>query len=240
MATRTQDALRRAQMERTVQQAIDDFIDAKQAENLSAKTLSWYRWLLEKFAASLDDPHLRALTLAQARAFVAQLQGRTARYEHHPISPRKEGGLSDYTIAAYVRTLKVFSAWLARGRLHQDGSLRPPEAPQGRRAGDRGAVRRRDRPHPGRHQPQHLHRGAHPRHRAAAPGHGHPGVGALRPDPGAHRPGRRGDQGAGQGQEGALRAVSGWAPSGPWCATSTSSGRLPTPGSCSCPRTARR
>jgi site-specific recombinase XerD len=113
MVTKTQLALRRAQMDRTVANAINDFIDAKRAENLSPKTLHWYRWLLEKFAASLDDQRLASLSLAQARVFVAELQARNTRYEDHPISPRKEGGLSDYTVSAYVRTLKVFSHWLA-------------------------------------------------------------------------------------------------------------------------------
>ncbi len=58
MATRTEEALRRATVERTIQQAIDDFVDAKRAENLSAKTLNWYRWLLKKFAGSLNDQRL--------------------------------------------------------------------------------------------------------------------------------------------------------------------------------------
>ena len=99
MAARTQEALWRAKMERTVGQAIDDFIDAKRAENLSPKTLNWYRWLQEKFPASLADQRLASLTLAHARSFVAELQAREVRYEHHPVSPR---AYADVCLAAYI------------------------------------------------------------------------------------------------------------------------------------------
>ena len=44
---------------------------------------------------------------------MAHLQNRTTRFEAHPLTPPQEGGLSPYTVHGYVRTLKVFAAWLA-------------------------------------------------------------------------------------------------------------------------------
>ena len=56
------------------------------------------------------------LTLANARAFVAQLQERDTRYDDHPITPTQEGGLSPFTIHGYVRVIKAFASWL-----HEEG-----------------------------------------------------------------------------------------------------------------------
>ncbi len=91
-------------MELTLPSLVDEFIAAKQIEGRSAKTLSWYRWLLGKFSASMTDNRLPNFTLASARDFVAGLQARTTRYEHHPISPEKQGGLSVSTISAYRKS----------------------------------------------------------------------------------------------------------------------------------------
>ena len=100
-------------METTLSAYVDDFIATKKTEGRSVKTLSWYQWLLGKFCAYANDPALANFTLPMVRGFVAALQDRDTRYENHPISHQVEGGLSPHTISAYVRTLKVFSAWLA-------------------------------------------------------------------------------------------------------------------------------
>ena len=98
---------------------INLFVLSKQIEGRSQKTLIWYRGHLDRFAefATGDRPvALRDLTIAEARAFIAHLQGRTTRYEDHRLRPLKQGGLSPHTIHAYVRTLKVFGNWL-----HEEG-----------------------------------------------------------------------------------------------------------------------
>jgi site-specific recombinase XerC len=63
-----------------------------------------------------DPATLADVTLANARAFVAHLQGKTSRYADHDFRPEQAGGLSPRTIHAYVRTLKTFGNWL-----HEEG-----------------------------------------------------------------------------------------------------------------------
>ena len=99
-------------MELTLTELTDSFCATKLTEGLSPKTVTWYKWLLGKFIATLPEDKLPAFTLQATRDFVASLQARETRYENHPFSPKKEGGLSPYTISCYVRTLKVFSVWL--------------------------------------------------------------------------------------------------------------------------------
>ncbi len=100
-------------MQLTLPVLIDVFVSTKQTEGKSPKTTLWYKGNLNRFIAWLGGtPRLADFTLQNARAFVAHLQGRTTRYEDHPLSPEKEGGLSVHSIHAYVRTLKVFSSWL--------------------------------------------------------------------------------------------------------------------------------
>jgi hypothetical protein len=83
-------------METTLAAFVDDFIATKQAEGLSVKTIAWYRWILTRFTAAIGNPPLSQLSLADAREFVASLQGRTTRYDDHPPArahPRSESGL---------------------------------------------------------------------------------------------------------------------------------------------------
>jgi site-specific recombinase XerD len=106
-------------MDTTLSTLVDDFVATKQTEGLSAKTLNWYRWILGKFTDALGNPKLAELNIQEARNFIAGLQSRTSRYDNHPRIPKMEGGLSAYTISAYVRTLKVFSKWL-----HEEGYIK--------------------------------------------------------------------------------------------------------------------
>jgi integrase/recombinase XerC/integrase/recombinase XerD len=115
---------------------IDLFIVSKQIEGRSAKTLTWYRANLERFAGFMTNGHeatLSQLSLDDARAFIAHLQGRTTRYDGHQMRRVQEGGLSPHSVHAYVRTLKVFGNWLcAEGyvRSHPFERLKPPKLPE--------------------------------------------------------------------------------------------------------------
>jgi site-specific recombinase XerD len=119
-------------MDTKISTYIAEFVATKQTEGLSPKTITWYRWLLGKFVAAVGDIRLGELTITQAREFIASLQNRTTRYEDHPKAHVKPGGLSAYTISAYVRTLKVFSRWLLEeGYTRSDlfARLRIPRTP---------------------------------------------------------------------------------------------------------------
>jgi site-specific recombinase XerD len=117
MGRRTQDILRREKMETTLPVLLDLFIATKQTEGRTRNTTSTYRKRISVFIAFLGDaPKLPELNLANARAFVAELQDRNTRYDDHPITPTQRGGLSPFTIHGYVRAIKAFASWL-----HEEG-----------------------------------------------------------------------------------------------------------------------
>ena len=68
-----------------------------------------------------------------ARAFIAELQGRTSRYDDHVLRPKVSGGLSANTVHGYVRTFKAFGNWLLEEGFtnsHVFGRLKAPKVPQ--------------------------------------------------------------------------------------------------------------
>jgi integrase/recombinase XerC/integrase/recombinase XerD len=100
-------------METTLPVLLDLFVATKQTEGKSRNTTIWYNKRLSDFVRFIgEDPKLPDFTVANARAFVAHLQERVTRYDSHPISPIREGGLSAFTIHSYVRAIKAFSSWL--------------------------------------------------------------------------------------------------------------------------------
>lgn len=100
-------------MDASLTALIDDFANTKKTEGKSPKTVNWYIFMLEKYVLFAGaDATVRDFTLPKVRAFIAELQGRTERYSNHSRIPRKDGGLSAYTIHGYVRSLKVLASWL--------------------------------------------------------------------------------------------------------------------------------
>ena len=102
-------------MEATLDTLIELFAATKETEGKSPRTVTWYRLMLRKFASFTgngEPARISAVSVNEARAFVAHLQGVDAKYKNHPLTPQVEGGLSPYTIHGYVRTIKVFGSWL--------------------------------------------------------------------------------------------------------------------------------
>ena len=115
MKGKTEELLRRERMDSKLSTLIDLFVATKQTEGRSEATVQWYRDKLMRFADFLHDGDIATISdvsLSTARAFVASLQHQERVYEDHPFRKPREGGLSSHTIHGYVRTLKVFSAWL--------------------------------------------------------------------------------------------------------------------------------
>jgi site-specific recombinase XerD len=130
---KSSQVLKREHVETTVDDLIELFLATKRTEGRSENTLLWYRHMLNTFGAFLGPATARDVTLNNARAFVASLQEREVRYEVHPLSPAKRGGLSPSTIHGYVRTLKVFSTWLVEEGLttvNALAKLRRPKLPE--------------------------------------------------------------------------------------------------------------
>ena len=100
-------------MEMTLPALVDLFVATKRTEGRSINTITWYGDMLRPFVKFLDQAStLKDITLDAGRAFIASLQERTTRFDDHPKSHQQEGGLSIASIHGYVRTLKVFGAWL--------------------------------------------------------------------------------------------------------------------------------
>jgi site-specific recombinase XerD len=104
------------------EQALDEFLLAGRARGLSPKTLDWYQMVGRRFsriqAERGADPAIGAVTTAQARAFVVELQ---------------DSGLSPVSVAGFVRGLKVIFGWCAAEGLTDDNPLRRlpgPRVPQ--------------------------------------------------------------------------------------------------------------
>ena len=121
-------------METTLPVLLDLFVATKQTEGKSRNTTIWYQKRLSTFIGFLGETsRLSEFTVSNARAFVASLQDRETRYEHHPLSPVKEGGLSAFTIHSYVRAIKAFSSWLCdEGFISTNamGKLKRPALPK--------------------------------------------------------------------------------------------------------------
>ena len=133
MSRKSESLLRRKRMEITLSTLIEQFASTKKIEGRTDKTVNWYKDMLCRFVKFKGDVQLRSLTLDDARGFVARLQAQENRWENHPICPVKAGGLSPYTISAYVRSLKVFSRWIMdEGYTKTDifARLKRPKLPQ--------------------------------------------------------------------------------------------------------------
>lgn len=95
MATNGRSPICTREREMALSTLIDLFIATKQVEGRSQKTLKWYRVFLvefDRFLANGEPAGLEALTLSNARAFVAHLQDKSAKYgggEHAPAGKRR-------------------------------------------------------------------------------------------------------------------------------------------------------
>ena len=77
-----------------------------------------------------EEATISDVTLSSARAFVAGLQTQTETFANHPFRQPRQAELSSRTIHGYVRTLKVFSAWLFEEDLVSRMSCRDSSAPK--------------------------------------------------------------------------------------------------------------
>lgn len=100
--------IKQRKMDMNLPALIDVFVSTKMTEGRSPHTIKWYRHMLTTFTTWLDGKHrLAEFTLTTARAFVAYLQARSTRYEGHPMSKVKEGGLSAQTVNNRPNSPKV-------------------------------------------------------------------------------------------------------------------------------------
>jgi integrase/recombinase XerD len=127
---------------------VDEFLLDCRARRLSPRTIAWYRGNLRYFLDWLAEQgapdHLASFTLQQARRCSHALTERSVRQGTFVSDGGRRGvhalietdrPLSANTVSGYLRTLKVFSRWLAaeeQGYLerHLLAGLRLPKRPQ--------------------------------------------------------------------------------------------------------------
>lgn len=105
---------------------IEYYATSKQVAGCSPKTLIALRSNLNRFMRFLEQRghslKLADLTIHDARAYVASLQGKVTKYDGHPLNrPIPDYELSPQTVWSHVRTLRAFSNWL-----QQEGYTKTP------------------------------------------------------------------------------------------------------------------
>lgn len=106
-------------------EAIDALVTTTQAEGCSAYTVEGYRRNLGHLVEFLGDVEVSAISVQDLRRYSAALRVRSERYSDHPMSAAKEGGLSPFTIATYLRAAKRLFNWLfEEGMISDNPSLR--------------------------------------------------------------------------------------------------------------------
>lgn len=98
----------------TIQQALDDYLLACQADGLSPATVKWYESRLSAFAAQFPGQDLAEVSAPMIRQYIVGLQDRDSRYINASQKPPQVGGLSAASVAGHVRALHTFWAWCTR------------------------------------------------------------------------------------------------------------------------------
>lgn len=129
----------------------DEFLLDCRARRLSPRTIAWYeanlRYFREWLGEDGQDDDLRALTLSNARRYSHHLAERPARLATFVATGARRGvhalttgsrPISPVSASGYLRTLKVFSRWLAdeaQGYTPRDAlaGLRLPKRPKTRK-----------------------------------------------------------------------------------------------------------
>jgi site-specific recombinase XerD len=101
-----------------------------QTANKSVRTVDWYEERLEWFQRFLGpEATLADFTIANARAFIAELQGRTVLNPNNA-RPARPGKLSSAYIQGFARALRAFSSWLYEDGYIETNVLRPLKPPK--------------------------------------------------------------------------------------------------------------
>jgi len=113
--------------------SIEELVLMIQAEGRSPRTVRDYRQKAGVLLAFLGDVSVEGISLSDLRRYAAHLRSRSVRYEDHPLRHKTNGGLSEASIASYLRVVKrLFSFLVEEGILSESPARRLP-IPRSRR-----------------------------------------------------------------------------------------------------------
>lgn len=114
-------------------EAINALVTATRADGRSAITIAGYRESLGHLVAFLGDKEVESITLADLRAYAADLRDRQERFADHPSRKKVAGGLSVFSIASRLRSVKRLFNWLTQEEILTENPakrLKLPRLPQ--------------------------------------------------------------------------------------------------------------
>lgn len=94
-----------------IEQAVQEFLLAREAEGLSPETIKTYASILRQIADRLRGKHVDVITTNDIRTYLAELRAQGTRYKASPQRPEVPGPLSIETLRSRIRQLKVFFNW---------------------------------------------------------------------------------------------------------------------------------
>lgn len=114
-------------------EAINALVTATRADGRSAVTIAGYRESLGHLVAFLGDREVESITLADLRTYAADLRDRHERFTDHPSRKKVAGGLSVFSIASRLRSVKRLFNWLTEEEILAENPakrLKLPKLPQ--------------------------------------------------------------------------------------------------------------
>ncbi len=113
-------------------EALSLFLIQKTVDGKAKLTVFSYEKKIGIFIKFVGDIPVTKLTLGHGQQFVLSLQGRH-KYEAHPFHEEQEKSLSKATIRSYVRSVKVFTAYLEAEGYTKEDPLRKLRLPKDRK-----------------------------------------------------------------------------------------------------------
>lgn len=113
--------------------AIQALITATRADGRSKATITGYRESLGHLVVFLGDREVETITLADLRSYAAELRDREERFADHPARKPLAGGLSVFSIASRLRSVKRLFNWLTEEEILTENPakrLKLPKLPQ--------------------------------------------------------------------------------------------------------------
>lgn len=107
-----------------ISEALEIFERAKKGA-VTKFTHLWYRQRIEDLKSFLGDVAIEDVTAEDLDRWKESLMEKTSRWANHPGRPEVEGGLSNWTIRGYLRTIRIFfNFFVEQGHLEDSPAKR--------------------------------------------------------------------------------------------------------------------